>query len=161
MLKTWLIIFTPIYIGKYKIFKHVRKYTDFISVGIDFIALNILLIIIDVFTVSNRYANNHWYLKIAFPITLLTYLFLNILMAVRFLKLNRLLKTSIILFIINFLYLAIPFIKVKNVRLQKEINNANIFKANFLNWETSIEQNIGIINFFLQSYIFYCYKWYS
>jgi hypothetical protein len=29
--------------------------------------------------------------------------------------------------------------------LQKEINNANIFKANFLNWETSIEQNIRAI----------------
>ena len=49
----------------------VRKYNDFVSVAIDFVVLNILLVIIDIFTVSNGYANSHWYFTIALPILVL------------------------------------------------------------------------------------------
>ena len=143
-----IVIFVPIYISKYKIFTKFRKCCDFISVGIDFVALNILLIVIDLFSVTNKYVNNHWFLKIAFPITLISYLFLNILLAVRFLKLNKLLKTSIVLSLIDLLYLIPPFLKFKNPELQKELaQDANIFKANFSNWipNVTLDNNIHCI----------------
>ena len=143
-----IIIFMPIYLNKYKIFDKVRKYADFVSVGIDFVVLNILLIVIDLYSVSNAYANSHWFLKIGFPITLVCYLFLNILMAVRFLKVNKLLKTSIILTLINSLYLVPPFHNFKNPELQRELSfEANIFKADFSRWipEVTLDQNIHAI----------------
>ena len=141
-----IIIFMPIYLNKYKIFEKVRKYADFVAVGIDFVALNILLIVIDIFSVSNGHANNHWFLKIGFPITLVCYLILNVLMAVRFLKVNKLLKTSIILTLINSLYLVPPCLKFKNPELQRELaQDMNIFKADFSNWSLAIERNIHAI----------------
>lgn len=143
------IVFTPIYISKYKVFAKINKFNDFISIGIDFVMLNLLLIVIYYFTTTNGYTYNNWYLKIALPIILIGYLFLNILLSVRFLKINRLLKTSIILFLIDILYLIVPFIKVDNITMQKEINKINIFKVNFCNWKTefSIANNIHCIIF--------------
>ena len=85
------IIFAPIYIAKYEFFSKIKKYNDFISVGIDFIILNILLIVIDAFTYNNSLVS-HWYFKIALPITLIVYIVLNVLLCVRFLKINKLLK---------------------------------------------------------------------
>ena len=141
-----IVIFMPIYIKKYKVFEHVRKYGDFVAVGIDYVALNILLIVIDIFSVSNGYASNHWFLKIGFPITLVCFLILNVLMSVRFLKVNKLLKTSIILTLINSLYLVSPFLKFKNPELQREFSHdMNIFKADFSNWATAIDRNIHAI----------------
>ena len=143
-----IVIFMPIYIKKYKIFEKVRKYGDFVSVGIDFVALNILLIVIDIFSVANGHTNSHWFLKIGFPITLVCYLFLNILMAVRFLKVNKLIKTSIILTLINSLYLVPPCLKFKNPELQRELSrDMNIFKADFSRWipEVTLDSNIHAI----------------
>ena len=143
-----IIIFTPIYISKLKPFQKIKKFADFISVGIDFIALNILLIVIDIFTVTNGHANNHWFLKIALPITLISYCFLNILLCVRFLKTNKLIKTSIILFFIDSLYLIPPFLKFKNPELQKELaHDTNIFKADFSRWipDSTLDNNIHLI----------------
>lgn len=144
-----VIIFTPIYIAKYDIFKKIRKYNDFISVGVDFIILNILLIVINIFTYTNNYSSQRWYLNIALPIVLATFLFLNLLLCVRFLKVNKLLKTSIILFANCILYLILPFIKVSNSYVQKEIDQTNIFKTNFSNWtpEIHLENNIHLIIF--------------
>ena len=144
-----IIIFMPIYIKKYKIFEKVRKYNDFVSVGIDFVALNILLIVCNIYSVSNNYTTNtYWFLNVALPITLVFYLFLNILMAVRFLKVNKLIKTSIILFLIDLLYLIPPFLKFKNPELQRELSHdMNIFKADFSRWivEVTLNQNIHAI----------------
>ena len=64
-----IIIFSPIYIAKYNIFAKVRKYNDFISIGIDFIALNLLLIVINIFTYTINYTNAIWYTNLALPIT--------------------------------------------------------------------------------------------
>ena len=100
------IIFTPIYIAKYDVFAKIRKYNDFISVAVDFVLLNVLLIVINDYTITNGYSNNWWYLKIALPIVLGVYLVLNLLLSVRFLKINKFLKTSIMLFLIDvFMYL--------------------------------------------------------
>ena len=141
-----IIIFIPIYLNKYKIFEKIKKYADFVSVGINFVVLNILLIVIDIFSVSNGYANNHWFLKIGFPITLICYLIISILMSVRFLKVNKLLKTSIILTLINSLYLVSPFLKFKNPELQREFaQDMNIFKADFSNWALASDRNIHAI----------------
>ena len=144
-----LIIFTPIYIAKYNIFEKVRKYNDFISFAVYFVLINILLIIVDVYCVINGYAQNHWYLSLALPIVIFVYLFLNLILSVRFIKTNKLLKTSIILFLIDMLYFIPPFVKFKNVELQREIEEANVFKANFSNWSTeiSLENNINCIFF--------------
>ena len=144
-----VIIFTPIYISKYKVFSKINKFNDFVSIAIDFIMLNILLIVIYRFTISNGYAHNNWYLIVALPIVLIMYLFLNILVAVRFLKINRLLKTSIILFLIDILYFIVPFVKVDNINVQEEINSINIFKTDFSNWKADffITNNIHCIIF--------------
>jgi len=142
-----IIILLPIYISKYALFSKVKKYNDFISIGIDFVALNILLLVISSFTVSNGYSDNFWYFEIAFPIVLSIYLFLNILLSVRFLKINRLLKTSVILFLISIVYCIVPLIKVDSLNAQKEINQINIFEANLLNWKDDVrlENNIHCI----------------
>lgn len=142
-------IFLPIYISKYNIFSKINKFNDFVSILIDFIILNILLLIIYSFTISNGYSHFNWYLKIALPIVITIYLFLNILLSVRFLKINRLLKTSIILFLINIIYFIIPFIKVNNANVQNEIDQANIFKTNFTSWipDIPLENNIHCIIF--------------
>ena len=143
-----IIIFMPIYIKRYKFFKKIRKYGDFVAVGIDYIALNILLFVIDIFTVANAHANDHWFFKIAFPITLICYLIISVLMAVRFLKINNLLKTSIILFLIDLLYLIPPFLKFKNPELQKALSqDVNIFKADLSCWiiDATLDQNIHAI----------------
>ena len=127
----------------------IKKYNDFVSIGIDFAMLNILLLTIYSFTITHGYANNNWYIKIAIPIVFAIYLFLNILVAVRFLKINRLLKTSIILFLIDILYFIVPFIKFNNSNAQEEIDKVNIFKADLGHWkgETPLENNIHCIIF--------------
>ena len=149
LLLVFVVIFTPIYISKYKVFAKINKFNDFVSIAIDFILLNVLLIIIYRFTISNGYTYNNWYLKIELPIVLIFYLFLNILLSVRFLKINRLLKTSIILFLIDILYFIVPFIKVDNINVQKELNKTNIFQSDFGNWKSgiSLENNIHCIIF--------------
>lgn len=145
-----VIVFTPIYISKYKVFSKINKFNDFISIGIDFIMLNLLLIVIYSFIIINDYVNYNWYLKIALPIVLIIYILLKVLLSVRFLKINRLLKTSIILFLINcFCYILPMFIKVNNPAVQKELNKLNIFKANFSNWipDVALANNIHCIIF--------------
>ena len=112
--------------------------------------LNFLLVVIDMFATSNGYSNNHWYFIIAFPIALVCYLILNVLMAVKFLKINKLFKTSIILALIDLLYLVPPFLKFKNPTLQNTFSyNANIFKADFSRWipDITLEQNVNCIIF--------------
>ena len=47
-----IIIFVPIYISKYNIFNKLRKFNDFVSLGVDFIVLNILLLVVYNFTIS-------------------------------------------------------------------------------------------------------------
>ncbi len=143
-----IIIFTPIYIAKYEVFSKLKKCNDFISVAVDFVMLNILLIVINVYTLTNGYANGWWHFKIALPIALGVYLALNILLSVRFLKTNKFLKASIVLFLSNvFLYLPPLFIKVKDAQWQKEIDDVNIFNANLFSWQVNvnIEQNIHLI----------------
>ncbi len=143
-----VIIFTPIFIAKYEVFYKIKKYNDFISVAVDFLMLNILLIVINAHTLINGYADGWWYFKIALPIVLGVYLALNIVMSVRFLKINRFLKTGIVLLSSNaFLYLPPMFIKVRNPEIQRAINDVNIFNANLLSWQAgvTIEQNIHLI----------------
>ncbi|MBE5738414.1 MAG: helix-turn-helix domain-containing protein [Clostridiales bacterium] len=141
------IIFLPIYIAKYKVFSKIKKYNDFVSVFIDFIVLHILLIVIHSFTQANGFSHSNWYLKIALPIVVGAYLLLNLFLGVRFLKINRLIKTSLILFVFVIMYLVIPFLKVSNTYVQTELDDLNIFKANFSSWVpgVSIEQNIHFI----------------
>lgn len=151
-----IMVFVPIYITKYDIFAKIRKYNDFISVAIDFVVLNILLIVINIYTYQNGYSNILWYFTLALPITIAVYLILNVLLSVRFLEINKLLKTSIILFIINSLYFIPPFVKVDNPYVQIEIDQTNIFKANFTDWmsETTLTNNIHLIVFLSVAMVF-------
>ena len=144
-----IIVFVPIYISKYKVFEKIRWYNDFVTVATCFVFLNILLIAIDIYCVINGYSASHWYLSLGFPISLVCYLILNLLMCVRFLKFNKLMKTSFILYFINLFYLITPLIKVKNQTLQNEINDWNIFKSNLSNWkvDVTLEQNVNLIVF--------------
>jgi len=145
-----IIVFVPIFISKYKIFIKIKKYNDFISIGIDFISLNILLIVIDLYTVLNNFVSTHWYFSIALPIVFYLYIIINVLISVRFLKLNSLLNTSIILTLINiFLYIFPVFIKVDNPSIQRELDDFNIFKSNLSKWQVDVflERNIHCIIF--------------
>ena len=144
-----IIIFVPIFIAKLPVFKKIQKFNDFISIAVDFFVLNILLIVVDGYCVSNGFAANHWYFSLAFPIVLFVYLFLNILLCVRFLKTNKLTKTSIILFLIDLLYVIPMFLKSSSVGVQNEIDDANILKANLSVWkvDVTLEQNVNLICF--------------
>ena len=144
-----IIIFAPIYIAKFNIFNKIKKYNDFVSVFIDFVVLNVLLIVINIFTYTNNYSTINWYITIALPIAFTIYIFVNLFLSVRFLKINKLLKTSIILFGNSLLYLLIPFIKTNNSNLQKEIDQTNIFKANFSDWtpDVTLDNNVNCIIF--------------
>lgn len=141
-------IFVPIYIAKLDIFKCIRKYNDFVSVSVLFIMLLIMLAVIDYFTLVNGYVSSHW-LGFAITISTFVYVFLNILLSVRFLKTNRFVKSSIILLIISTIYTWLPFVKVSNPYVQREIDSLNIWKANFLDWslEIPLERNIHLIIF--------------
>ena len=143
------IIFVPIYIAKYNFFSKIKKHNDFISLAVDFVVLNILLIVINVYTVINHYTvNNLWYLKIALPIVFGVYCILNLLFSVKFLKINRFFKTSVILFLINaFMYLPPLFIKVNNPTCQKNLDDINILNADLFSWsvDTTLENNIHLI----------------
>ena len=144
-----IVIFIPIYITKYNIFEKIKKYCEFVSIGIDYLTLNTLLFVINIYSVSHEYTANHWFIKIAFPISTIIYLILNIIMCVKFIKVNKLLKTSIILFLIDlFLYIPPLFMKFNDPKLQKElVDQTNIFKANFSMWkpEVNLENNIHCI----------------
>ena len=140
-----VIIFAPIYIAKYSIFSKLKKYNDFVSVGIDFVLLNILLIVINLHSTQTW-----WYLTIALPIVTGVYLSLNLLLCVRFLKINRFLKTSILLAAIDaVIYLPPLFLKVKSPEVQREIDDLNILNANFAIWnpDLTLEANIHCIIF--------------
>lgn len=144
-----MMIFTPIYIAKLKAFKKVKKYNDFITIGICFILLNLLLGVINIYSVTNQFTTiKYWYFTIALPIVVFVYLFLNLLLCVKFIPINKFLKTSIILTLINLvMYIPPMFIKVNSVVVQKEIDSANVFKADFSCWipEISLENNIHCI----------------
>lgn len=142
-------IFAPIYISRYKIFSCIKKYNDFVTVGISFLILNLLLIVINAYALKNGFATYWWYFKLALPIVAGTYLTLNLYLSVRFLKVNKFIKTGIILFLTNLLYTIPIFLKVKNPSVQKEIDQANILKADFSCWvaEVSLENNIHLIIF--------------
>ena len=142
-----MMIFTPIYISHYKIFSKIKKYNDYTSIAIVFIILNILLIIIDAYTLTNHFVTESWYLSFTLPITLIFYIILNLVISIKFIKINGLLKTSLILFTIDILAFIPPlFIRVDNQNIQNEIEDLNIFKANFSTWNIdTVDKNVFCI----------------
>ena len=146
-----LVIFTPIYLCKYRIFSKIRKYVDFISFGVYFVALNILLIVCDIYSVANGYVARHWYFRLGLPIVLCVYLILNLFLCVRFLKTNRFVKTGIIFSLLEIVLYVVPrFIKTKNPYWQLELEQSNPFNADFSVWTVAndmIEKNVHYIIF--------------
>ena len=143
-------VFVPIYIAKLEIFKKIRKYNDFVTVAVCFLLLNILLIIIFLHSLSNGNAKEAWYFTVGLPISFAVYLALNLLLAVRFLKTNRFVKSGIILSFITALFYGItPLIRVKSPDLQREIDDMKVFLADFSDWgvETCLERNVHCIIF--------------
>lgn len=135
-------VFLPVYICRYPIFSKIRKYNDFICVAVDFVLLNALLILLNGYTVANNYTAVSWYAKIALPVAAGVYLLVNLLLCVRFLKVNRLVKTGLILAIIDLvLYLPPPFLRVGSAKVQKKIDAANVFKADFSSWKIDVLAN--------------------
>ena len=114
-----------------------------------FIVLNILLITINVFTYTNGKSTKIWYPSVAFPISFIIYLLVNLLVSVRFLKLNKFLKTSIILYAIDFLtYLPPLFLKARTTSGQQKLNDINIFKADLSRWTIDVlENNVHLLVF--------------
>ena len=78
-----IVVLMPIYISKFKIFEKIKKYADFVSITIDFIFINILLIVIDLYTYTN-YAVSRWYLNLALPIVICVYLVLNLFLSCKY-----------------------------------------------------------------------------
>lgn len=148
VLLSLIMVFIPIYIVEYKVFDRIKKYNAFISVAIDFIAIIMLLAIVNNYTIVN-YQTENWFFTIALPIACVCYFILNLFLCVKFLKTNKLIKTSVVLFLINILYIGLSFIKVKNPNIQHELDNINIFKANFSLWQAdvTIANNVHCIIF--------------
>ena len=143
------IVFIPIYVAKYDIFAKLRKHNDFVSIAVDFVLLNALLITINAFCIKNG-TSGLWYSKVALPIAATTYLAINILLCVKFIKTNKLIKTSLVLLLANvFVYTPPLLIKSNNPALQQELNEMNILLANLSNWEAggNIENNVHLIVF--------------
>ena len=144
----FIIIFLPIFIAKYPIFSKLKKANDFFSIAVDFVVLNILLLVIDAYSVNNGFASAHWFLTIALPITAIVYGIINLFLCVRFFKFNRFIKTAIILLTSNALAYIVPlFIKVKNANIQRELDKINVFNADLSKWIVgqTIEQNVHLI----------------
>ncbi len=140
-------VFAPVYIAKFDIFKKVRKYNDFVSVSLCFLLLVVMLAVINGYTLKYGFASKSWLFPIALPIVLYFYVALCILLAVRFLRINRLLKTSAILFLIT-LFCFVPPLLLNSPKqsFQKEIDKFNILKANFSVWNGStIDNNVSAI----------------
>lgn len=90
------------------------------------------------------------------PILSVLYIVLNILLCVRFLKVNKLIKSGLILAIIDLLlYLPPMFIKSKNVFIQNEIlNDANILKSNFACWRGEyLDNNVHCVIFLTLAFL--------
>ena len=138
-------VFAPIYIAHYPIFNKIKKYNDFVSVAVCFVLLNILLVVIDFYTLAS--IGRLWFLDTALPITLGAFVIINLLICIRFIKVNKLLKTGIILGIVSLLTIVLPvIIKVENIYIQKEIDDFNIFQANFGAWTVdSVDNNVFCI----------------
>ena len=142
------VLFTPIYIAKYAVFERVRKYNDFLSLLVDFLGLNGLLLLINGYTLAAGYASRWWYCSIALPIVAGIYLSLNLLLSIRFLKTNRFVKTGLVLLLTDvFLYLPPLFLKLNDPALQKELNDANVLRADLLSWEigVTLENNVHLL----------------
>lgn len=93
-------IFTPIYIAKLECFSRVRKHNAFITLGVDFLLTNILLLSIFIYTVVKGLAKSNWYLTLGLPISALVYLVFALFVSVKFLRTNRLVKTGVVFYIL-------------------------------------------------------------
>lgn len=145
-------IFIPIYLSRYKVFSKIKKYGDFISIGIDYILLFVTMNIIQSFTIKNGYTEKEWCYKIGMPILSALYIVLNILLW----KVNKLIKSGLILAIIDLLlYLPSMFIKSKNAFIQNEIlNDANILKSNFACWRGEyLDNNVHFVIFLTLAFL--------
>lgn len=140
-------IFMPIFIAKFSVFNRIKKYNDFVSFFIDFVVLNVLLLVIESYTLMHGV--NAWYLKTALPIAVVVYLALNVVVSLRFLRTNKLLKTGLMLLLTKIFIFSPPlFIKVSNPAVQKELDDLNVFMANLSVWnESTIDNNVFLIIF--------------
>ena len=140
-------IFMPIFIAKFSVFNRIKKYNDFVSFFIDFVVLNVLLLVIESYTLMHGV--NAWYLKTALPIAVAVYLALNVVVSLRFLRTNKLLKTGLMLLLTKIFIFSPPlFIKVSNPAVQKELDDLNVFMANLSVWdESTIDNNVFLIIF--------------
>lgn len=138
-------IFMPIFIAKFSVFNRIKKYNNFVSFFIDFVVLNVLLLVIESYTL--KHGVNAWYLKTALPIAVVVYLALNVVVSLRFLRTNKLLKTGLMLLLTKIFIFSPPlFIKVSNPAVQKELDDLNVFMANLSVWnESTIENNVFLI----------------
>jgi RsiW-degrading membrane proteinase PrsW (M82 family) len=70
-----------------------------------------------------------------------------LLRCVRFIKVNKLLKTVIVLAIVSLISIVLPVvIKVDDISIQSEIDDCNIFEANFNAWTVdNINNNVFCI----------------
>ncbi len=147
ILFAFIAVFTPIYVQKYAPQK-IKKYNDFFSIFVSFVVLNVLLLVVYFYTLNNGYSAKNWYVNLGLPISFAVYIVLNIFLSVRFLRLNKLIKTSIILFLsILVVYVPPIFIKTSNASLNKELFELNLFNSNLKVWEldSTLEPNIHLI----------------
>ena len=81
------------------------------------------------------------------PVAFYIYVALNIILCVRLLKTNRLVKTGIIM-LLSCLFLYVPpmLVRASHEGLQNEIDDANILKANLFSWNLeNLDNNINLI----------------
>lgn len=126
-----IVVFFPIYAAKYDIPSKIKfgkaLPLRFVTLFIDFIALNALLLII------RAHVNGDWYLSVALPITLIAYFIMNVYFAISKLKTLKTIKVGIMLFLTAFLYL-IPSIIPESAANDSALSEIRIINANFSIW---------------------------
>ena len=142
-----VIVFLPIIICKYNFPKIIKKFNAYISLFADFVLLLLLLLII------NLYVNGTWFFNFALPLCVVILLISFLIISVKYIKINRFLKASLVLLICDIVFLLLPlFNKIVQGRFPNSnsiINN--LFNSNLADWSTSqlISDNSMLIVFFM------------
>lgn len=142
----FIMVFTPIYISKIKIFAPLKKINAYISLLLGTISLVVLLAEINEFALKNGYAKNGWFINLALPLTAIAYLVLNILISIKYIRINALFRASIIVFICGIIYFLPSLITTKWERVNNVLLEINVLKSNFSVWKgETISQNVHLI----------------
>ncbi len=113
----------------------IKRFNVYFSLFIDYVTLLLLLLII------NNYVNGHWFLDFALPLCSFIFAILFLVVSIKFIKVNKYIKTSLILLLCNLAYISFTeflnwLIGFKFPNITSNINR--IFNANLSDWSSDL-----------------------